>query len=459
MTRELFFYNAATGTIAAGRFSTDGNFTGLTTGGGLSKGWTHVVGVGRELFFYNAATGAIAGGRLGFGGNFTGVTTGGGLSKGWTHTVAMPEEVSFAVRECGYNWTARYHQADTHVSVRIQLNPDAGIDNATMNTLRTTWRDGIVGKWSNRFDCLGAHGERRLITVDVRWVTSNAHHVVRVRPGTPTTRSNMGLWDTSDTGDVASHEFGHMLGHPDEYAVGACPARSPVNTGTVMDDNTETVARLYNRVTEFHDRHVPAAHVPERPQAITEVAVTRLLIDNLRPELRASVLQRLRAMAEASAPPEGAGEIEVSFDVGGGAPSERYAYRIAVRGDGTAERLVLDEARAGAPSHVAKPIDRELVAQVFAAAAAAGLLGDDAPYVPMQQTGEILPDTMIATITVRAGESVRRVIVPAEEPTTAGDLPGEPEDVPMDTHVQLPAVSVAALRPVLQALAAVESEL
>ena len=43
----------------------------------------------------------------------------------------------------------------------------------------------------------------------------------------------------------------HMLGHPDEYAESSCPARNPVNTGTVMDDNTEVVQRL---VRPFCDR-------------------------------------------------------------------------------------------------------------------------------------------------------------------------------------------------------------
>jgi hypothetical protein len=51
----------------------------------LSKDWTHVNTVGTELFFYNAATGTVATGRLDENGNFTGLTTGGGLSKGWTH--------------------------------------------------------------------------------------------------------------------------------------------------------------------------------------------------------------------------------------------------------------------------------------------------------------------------------------------------------------------------------------
>ena len=43
MTQELLFYDAATGNIATGRLGTDGNFTGLATGGGLTNGWTHVV--------------------------------------------------------------------------------------------------------------------------------------------------------------------------------------------------------------------------------------------------------------------------------------------------------------------------------------------------------------------------------------------------------------------------------
>ena len=45
--------------------------------------------------------------------------------------------------------------------------------------------------------------------------------------------------------------FGHLMGHPDEYAESICPNRNPVNTGTVMDDNTEVVQRL---CTPFCDR-------------------------------------------------------------------------------------------------------------------------------------------------------------------------------------------------------------
>jgi hypothetical protein len=165
--------------------------------------------------------------------------------------VGPTEEVSFDVSECVYGWRAAYAQRGTAITVRIRLNPDADVSADTMGTLRERWRTGIENKWSNRFgcctspDCVGPCA----LTFRVEWVDSNEHHAVRVRTGPG--RSNMSLWDTDDTGDVASHEFGHMLGHPDEYADAACPRRSPMNSGTVMDDSTEVVERL---VRPFCDR-------------------------------------------------------------------------------------------------------------------------------------------------------------------------------------------------------------
>ena len=166
-------------------------------------------------------------------------------------SVGPREEVSFQVDECIYSWQAAYAQQGTHITVRIRLVPDAGISGATIAALRNIWEQGIVQKWSNRFGCCDTPGCdcRCTLTFGVEWVTSNEHHTVAVHVGPA--RSDMTNWDTMDTGDVASHEFGHMLGHPDEYASDTCPNRSPVSTGTVMDDNTEVVERL---VRPFCDR-------------------------------------------------------------------------------------------------------------------------------------------------------------------------------------------------------------
>jgi hypothetical protein len=159
-------------------------------------------------------------------------------------TTSAPQEVSFSVSECIYGWTAAFRQHGTHITARIQLNPDSDVSSSLLETVKERWKRGIEDKWSYRFACCQRPGctSACMLTFEVQWVTSDPHLQVRVKKGSG--RSNLSLWHTDDSGDVASHEFGHLLGHPDEYRDANCPNRSPVNTGTVMHDNTEVVQRL-----------------------------------------------------------------------------------------------------------------------------------------------------------------------------------------------------------------------
>jgi hypothetical protein len=154
---------------------------------------------------------------------------------------------SLDVDECIYGWTARYEQTWSSIRVRVRLRPDAGITAQTMQTLRATWRQGVRNTWNDKW-AVGRPGEAACpLEFDIVWVTTGEHHTVQVRPmfaslvGTWLAQSNMTLWNTQDTGAVAAHEYGHMLGHPDEYPDSGCPNRSPVNSGTVMDRNLPIV--------------------------------------------------------------------------------------------------------------------------------------------------------------------------------------------------------------------------
>jgi hypothetical protein len=158
---------------------------------------------------------------------------------------AVAEEISFSVSECVFGWTAAYTQKGTHIAARIRLNPDDDVSAELLDEVKQRWKLGIEAKWSYRFACCSQPNcsSPCALTFQVVWVDTGEHLAVRVKRGGG--RSNLSLWHTDDSGDVASHEFGHLLGHPDEYAEpDVCPDRSPVNTGTVMDDNTEVVQRL-----------------------------------------------------------------------------------------------------------------------------------------------------------------------------------------------------------------------
>jgi hypothetical protein len=157
------------------------------------------------------------------------------------------QEHSFGLTECIFAWTAAFEQTWSHIRIRIQLDPEQGIPPATMNNLMTLWQNGIVNTWSNRWGC-GRLGELTCpFEFEVLWVIANPHHTVTVHQGSG--RANMSNWYTTGSGGVAAHEFGHMLGQVDEYYENPpCPNRNPVNTGTVMDNNSNNVpARMMSR--------------------------------------------------------------------------------------------------------------------------------------------------------------------------------------------------------------------
>jgi hypothetical protein len=107
----------------------------------------------------------------------------------------------------------------THVRVivRIRLYNDRRNEvNAVTDEAVARFERGIARYWNGKFRL--RNGAR---TLDIFYLPvfvyhdRNAHHDVRMLPGDE--RSAMRRWYEGDSEDTAAHEFGHMLGNPDEY--------------------------------------------------------------------------------------------------------------------------------------------------------------------------------------------------------------------------------------------------
>jgi hypothetical protein len=114
-----------------------------------------------------------------------------------------------------YGWHARFHVTVEEANCRVTVTLRVRINGAITAAQQAAWENAIENAWSNRFKlrcrcCCCSSGYT--IVVDLQFVASGEHQVVNVGP----TTTNMGNWSATDTIDVR-HEFGHMLGNPEEY--------------------------------------------------------------------------------------------------------------------------------------------------------------------------------------------------------------------------------------------------
>jgi hypothetical protein len=157
-------------------------------------------------------------------------------------------------------------------------------------------------------------------------------------------------WDTSDTGDVASHEFGHMLGLVDEYSDSVCPSRSPVNTGTVMDDNTEVVERQVEHLCQLlNENAVPIILIEildvllKKRELIAKKEVKIEMDSSAIVKVRKELSQRIQAVVKGEAKPDKT--IKITHIISGGAPSKRIDSRMDIFGDGEVAYDINDEGK------------------------------------------------------------------------------------------------------------------
>ena len=142
---------------------------------------------------------------------------------------------------------------ELHIYTSINLDAVQGVTQQQVDALEPIWENGIEGGWNDRYGILHENTYYYDIIYDVSFVDTYQfgvdHYQVRVRPGISqgNPRTTMTLWDTADTGRVAAHEYGHMIGDYDEYSGGATdPSNAIIDPSSLMG-STGPAAVPYDR--------------------------------------------------------------------------------------------------------------------------------------------------------------------------------------------------------------------
>jgi hypothetical protein len=115
------------------------------------------------------------------------------------------------------------------VVVRIGLKEDAANKGHSItDEVVSRWEQGISSHWNGKFRLRSGGKTLGIWFVPVFvFNEATAHHQVTVTEGG--SRSNEGNWYSDVGGETAAHEFGHMLGNPDEYNLPATAAEIPAS--------------------------------------------------------------------------------------------------------------------------------------------------------------------------------------------------------------------------------------
>lgn len=153
-----------------------------------------------------------------------------------------------------FNWDYQYTSTfyyGLYVDVQINFVPGEGVTQDQVDAAKTGWIQGIEDAWNNQFDLLKDYTYE--FPIDFAVTTDGPFdQIVTVQSGDG--RASVNEWFLDNTGLVAAHEFGHMLGLFDEYTDGAVDPDNPIISTDLMgsiDPGTEVAARYYQQYADF----------------------------------------------------------------------------------------------------------------------------------------------------------------------------------------------------------------
>ncbi len=155
-----------------------------------------------------------------------------------------PKEVSVSVSETisnapatyaawngTYSWSSKFTVEPDRANCRVKVVVKIKVSGTITDPQKAAWKSAIEGKWSGKVKlkcpdpaCEKACPSGYAVKVELKYVDSGQHYTVTANQPAATEGGRAGIggttsmtgWGVGDTTDI-THEFGHMLGCPEEY--------------------------------------------------------------------------------------------------------------------------------------------------------------------------------------------------------------------------------------------------
>jgi hypothetical protein len=137
------------------------------------------------------------------------------------------------------NYAVTRTSTEFRVLVRIRLveDPAGGTGPFLTQAKIDEWRRGIEDNWNGRFRATNGTTSLNVVFVPV-FTDQSPHHTITVHRGSG--RADQANLFAQSNGLTVAHEFGHMIGNPDEYGLPGSDAEIPATSRLTADERARS---------------------------------------------------------------------------------------------------------------------------------------------------------------------------------------------------------------------------
>ena len=130
-----------------------------------------------------------------------------------------------------YSWKSKFRVEATRSPCKVKVIMKLKVSGTATAAQKSAWKSACESKWSGKVklvcpdaSCAAACPGGYPVSIEVQWVDSGEHYTITANSPAATEGGRAGIggttsmtgWGVNDTTDI-THEFGHMLGCPEEY--------------------------------------------------------------------------------------------------------------------------------------------------------------------------------------------------------------------------------------------------